>query len=96
MSRHIPKSANLTALTISHFYPSLDQCLHALFHYHQGPQLTLKNDPVSSQHVCVQQRTQGRLKKEIRLNKTEVEQANKNRLALYQLLAHVLNQFETV
>lgn len=93
MSKFIVKTTNQTALILSNHYSNLESSLEALPLYEFGRHLVIRNDPLSSQHLLVQQKNlQGPF---LRLEKKDVALANQNRLELYFLLATIFEKINT-
>ncbi|WP_373350945.1 hypothetical protein [Acinetobacter bereziniae] len=95
MTTYITKSTNQTALALSNFHSTFEQCLTAVSNIKHKRDLRIKDDPMSSQHVLVQSYQSGLLKGDLRIEKRAVVQANRDRLALYHLVAVVLDHFKT-
>lgn len=89
MSKFIVKTTNLTALILSNAHSTFESSIQALPLNDYQRHLILKDDPLSTQHVLVQQQnSQGR---QYRIEKKDIQIANTNRFELYYLLATVLN-----
>jgi len=94
MTQYLTKSTNQTALELSNFYPTFEQCLTAVSNIKYQKDLRIKNDPVSSQHILIESYYLGTLKDKLKIEKNAIQHANQNRLALYHLVAVVLNHFK--
>lgn len=93
MNNYLTKTTNPTALVISKFHPTFEQCLEAVSNTLFKKDLRLKNHPISSQHLLVESYVQGTLRNKLSIEKRAIEFANQDPLALYQLFAGVLNHF---
>ena len=94
MNNYLTKTTNPTALVISKFHPTFEQCLEAVSNAQFKKDLRLKNHPLSAQYVLVESYVQGALRDKLSIEKRAVEIANQDPLALYHLFAGVLNHFE--
>lgn len=94
MSKYIPKFTNQTALTLANLYPTFAECIQAASQNQYKKDLRIKDDPQSALHILVEYFVRGTIKDKFKIEKSAVEQANHDRLALYQLTAVVLNHFD--
>lgn len=89
MSKFIAKTNNKTALFLSNFYSTFETSIANIAKVEHSRVLTIKNDPISTQHVLVSD-----LKHPnhvFRIETHDIEQANQNRQSLYHLLATTLD-----
>ena len=94
MTQYLTKSTNQTALELSNYYPTFEQCLTAVSNIKYQKDLRIKSDPISSQHILVESYSRGTLQDKFKIEKNAIEHANKNRLALYHLVAVTLDHFK--
>lgn len=92
MTKYISQSNNHTALFLSHLHGSFDASIQGLnaIEYHRT--LAIKNDPLSSLHVLVEDT---KTHQYIRIEKHDIALANKDHQALYHLVATVLDTLKT-
>lgn len=95
MTMYLTKSTNQTALELSNFHSTFEQCLIAVSNIKHQRDLRIQDDPMSSQHVLIESYQSGALKDRLKIEKSIVIQANRDRLALYHLVAVVLDHFKT-
>lgn len=94
MSKYLSKTTNPTARTLANFYSTFEQCLENAKSIQYLSDYRLKADPQSSQHVIVESYSKGTIQDKFKIEKTAIEHANTDRLALYHLVATVLNHFQ--
>ena len=93
MSKYISKTNNRTALFLSNFHPTFEPSIAGVSTIEHNRILKIKNDPISTQHVLVEDTKN--IGKTFRIEKRDVELANQNRQSLYHLLAVVLDDLKT-
>jgi hypothetical protein len=93
MTIYLTKSTNQVALALSNFHSTFEQCLTAVSNIQHKRDLRIRDDPMSSQHVLIESFQSGLLKDSLKIEKNVVAQANRDRLALYHLVAVVLDHF---
>lgn len=92
MSKYISKTNNQTALFLSNFYGTFEESVAAVGKIEHHRILVIQNDPISSQHIIVQDTRN--LHKNFRIEKHDIELANQNRQALFHLLSVVLDDLD--
>lgn len=93
MSKFFAKTTNRTALILSNFHSTLEASLQGLNSIEPLRILVIKDDPISTQHILVHDHIL--VANSIRIEKKDVEAANKNRQELYHLLATILDQVKS-
>lgn len=93
MPKFFTKTTNRTALILSNFHGTLEASLQGLGSIEPQRILVIKEDPISTQHILVHDKVL--VGNSIRLEKKDVEAANKNRQDLYHLLSTVLDQVKS-
>lgn len=92
MSKYISKTNNRTAIFLSNFHPTFEASIAGVGNIEHNRILKIKNDPISTQHVLVQDLKN--LAKTFRIEKRDIELANQSRQSLYHLLAIVLDELK--
>ena len=93
MSKFLTKKVNSTALILSNFHSTFEASIQGLSHVEPQRNLIIKDDPISSHHVLVQDKILAN--HFIRIEKKDIEYANQNRQELYHLLSTVLDNIKT-
>ena len=93
MSILIPKKTNQKALILSGFHSTFEESLAGLTAIEHHLRLKISSDPLSSQHVQVEKVEHGKVVDRLKIEKNAIELANQDHLALYRLLAYVLEHF---
>ncbi|NHC02428.1 hypothetical protein G9F31_01340 [Acinetobacter sp. 187] len=92
MTKYIAKTNNRTALFLSHFYATFEESVANINKIEHNRILTIKNDPISSQHILVIDSKNPN--KNFRIEKRDIELANQNRQSLYHLLTNVFDDLK--
>lgn len=93
MSKFVPRTTNPVARTLANLYATFEQCLENISRFEYQSDFRIKADPLSSQFILVERYNKGLLKDKFRIEKSAIEYADQDRLALYHVVAVVLNHF---
>lgn len=93
MTKYIAKTNNRTAIFLTNVHATFEASIQALSSIEYTRKLAIKNDPISSLHILVEDTKN--LNNFIRIEKIDIALANKDRQALYHLVATVLDTLKS-